>query len=225
MFKQTHNIDNLKKYPISVLAPKGSGAVSVVRPLNNTKSGFSTMERWKDINGLEGRYQISNYGRVKSLQRFVYAPQCGGSRKVKERILRPRISKKGYCTISLNKKDGGFASSVHRLVAVYFIPNPEDKPQVNHKDENPSNNNILNLEWCTRSYNINYGTCKERIGKANKNQLSTSKKTAQYSKKGKLIKIYPSQKEAQRDGFLQTNISACCLGKRKTAGGFIWKNI
>ena len=112
------------------------------------------MEIWKNIVGYEGKYQISNLGRVKSLKdRYGY----------RERILKPSTNKRGYKKVVLVKvgeKRKTFL--VHRLVAEAFIPNPNNYSEVNHKDENPSNNNVDNLEWCTRKYNINYGTAIER---------------------------------------------------------------
>ena len=102
-------------------------------------------EIWKDIKGYEGLYQVSNFGRVKSLHG-------------KEKILKPYHKSTGYIQVILCKNYKTVARMVHRLVAEAFIPNPENKSQVNHKDENPLNNVDSNLEWCSATYNINYGT-------------------------------------------------------------------
>ena len=110
------------------------------------------MEEWRDIKGYEGRYQISSEGRVRSLDRI---GKNGYSYKGK--ILKPRPTKRGYIKANLSGK----IYAVHRLVAQAFIPNPNNYPVVNHKDENPSNNCIENLEWCDVKYNINYGTAKK----------------------------------------------------------------
>ena len=122
------------------------------------------MEVWKDIEGFEGLYQVSNLGRVKSLPRLVPFKQ-GLFRMTSERILRYRVTKQGYATVQLCKPNIQKQELVHRLVARAFIPNPLGLPIINHKDENPLNCNSENLEWCTYKYNSNYGTCREKIGK------------------------------------------------------------
>ena len=107
---------------------------------------------------------------------------------------------------------------VHRLVALAFLPNPDNLPQVNHKDENKTNNMVGNLEWCSKSYNINYGTRNERTAKANWKSIK------QFTKDGFFLKEYPSMKEASRQtGFYKSAISSCCKGKRKSAYGYIWR--
>lgn len=105
-----------------------------------------TDEVWKDIDGYDGLYQVSNMGRVKS---FKWG---------KERILKPYETGNGYLRVELQSKP----FKLHRLVAQAFIPNPDNLPFVNHKDENPKNNMVDNLEWCDNKYNINYGTTQER---------------------------------------------------------------
>ena len=114
------------------------------------------MEIWKDIDGYVGIYQVSNMGNVRSLQREEF--KCRqGYRVRKGRQLKPARDKKGYLMIPLNKDGKRKTRRIHRLVAETFIPNPNNFPQVNHKDENKQNNSVDNLEWCTPSYNINYG--------------------------------------------------------------------
>lgn len=124
------------------------------------------MEIWKDIEGYEGLYQVSNLGRVKSLERRV-ASKCGSYRRVRERILKIVVSA-GYGQVILCKPKNQTRFLVHRLVAKAFVPNPDGLKIVNHKDENPLNCNSENLEWCTYKYNSNYGTCPERVGKHSK---------------------------------------------------------
>ena len=111
------------------------------------------MEIWKDIEGYEGLYQISNKGRVKSL---------GNNKNRKEKILSCKPNNKGYLRVNLYKNGKKKHFSVHRLVAIAFIPNPNNLLEVNHKDENKENNHVKNLEWCTSEYNNNYGTHNER---------------------------------------------------------------
>lgn len=107
---------------------------------------------------------------------------------------------------------------VHRLVALAFIPNPDNLPEVNHKDENKENNCAANLEWCDHSYNNSYGT------KPIKNGISHSKKVEQYSMDGILLKTFNSQTEAAREtNSTQGGISDCCRGKIKSHNGFVWK--
>lgn len=124
-----------------------------------------TQEQWRTIEGYEGLYEVSNMGRVRSLDRI---DKLG--RLKPGRILSPSIDKKGYCKITLFREGVRYYYGVHRLVAQAFLPNPEGLPIINHKDENPSNNRVDNLEWCTYEYNINYGTRNER---AAKNMLQT----------------------------------------------------
>lgn len=107
-------------------------------------------EIWKDIPEYEGLYQVSNLGRIKSLPRK-------GTHTTKERIMNFTKSNKGYFIAVLSKDYKKKSFSVHRLVAQAFIPNPNNLPQVNHKDENKENNNINNLEWCSNWYNTHYG--------------------------------------------------------------------
>lgn len=109
------------------------------------------MEKWKDIIGYEGHYQVSNHGRVCSVKH--------GERK----FLKPNDAKKGYLQVTLYKDGERRSHNIHRLVAVAFVPNPENLPEVNHIDENTYNNSYVNLEWCTAKYNSNYGTRGARI--------------------------------------------------------------
>ena len=101
-------------------------------------------EIWKNIEGYEGKYQVSNLGRVKSM--------IG-----QEKVLHPKKHRNGHLQIGLHKDKKRKTMYIHRLVAQAFIPNPDNLPCVNHKDENPNNNNVDNLEWCTQKYNCNYG--------------------------------------------------------------------
>lgn len=114
-------------------------------------------EIWKDIEGYEGLYQVSNLGRVRSVDRI-----GGRGRRFNGRILKPKVKTGGYLLVNFSKEGKRKMFSVHRLVAQAFIPNPEGLPQINHKDENPSNNRVENLEWCDGKYNCNYGIRNER---------------------------------------------------------------
>ena len=120
---------------------------------------------WKDINGYEGRYQVSNLGEVRSLD-------YNHTKSIK--LLKIGVTKYGYCTVAICGK----RVKVHRLVAQAFIPNPCNLPQVNHKNENKTDNRVSNLEWCDAKYNCNYGTRNLRMG----NSLNGSG-NGMYSKK------------------------------------------
>lgn len=120
-------------------------------------------EIWKDIEGYEGLYQISNLGRVKSLEKYVNTAIKNNTKvKRKEQILK-QYNKNGYLQVTLTHNNKRKYFGVHRLVANAFIPNLNNYPQVNHKDENTLNNCVDNLEWCTAKYNCNYGTRNSRI--------------------------------------------------------------
>ena len=126
-------------------------------------------EVWKDIAGYEGYYQVSNWGRVKSMERLITYTNSKAITShfpVKERIISQKTDRYGYQKVSLKKDKARKLCSVHRLVAQAFIDNPDNLPLVNHKDENRGNNNAMNLEWCTNKYNLNYGNARERMAKA-----------------------------------------------------------
>ena len=165
-------------------------------------------EIWKDIKGYEGYYQVSNLGNIKSLHKRNYGE-----------ILKLPI-KRGYYQAGLRKKGTRKFFQVHRLVAEAFIPNKENLPQVNHKDENKLNNNVENLEWCTVAYNNCYGSRIERV----RNSNPLKKTIIQYSLQGEYLNEYRSLSEAGRK--TKTNISSicmCCKRKYETANNFIWR--
>lgn len=177
-------------------------------------------EIWKDIEGYEGLYQVSNLGRIKSLHRRIEHPHSGFI-TLKERILKPSTDTSGYLFVRLCNNGKSKQLLVHRLVAQTFLENPQKLPEVNHIDECKSNNQISNLEYCDRSYNINYGTATVRAAKTRTNHPSFSKQIL-------CIEtgiIYPSISEAGRlfnSKYAPQNISCCCLGKTKVAYGYHW---
>lgn len=135
--------------------------------------------------------------------------RTGKMRKVKQ-----TKQKDGYLRFGCNGK----MTSVHRFIAECFILNPDNLPCINHKDENKQNNCVENLEWCTHKYNSNYGTAKQRWAE------KQSKKVYQYTKNGELVKEWVSLHEIERVlGFDCRNISACCLGKKKSAYDHLWR--
>lgn len=160
------------------------------------------IEIWKDIEGYEGKYQISSMGRVKALN--YNHSGC-------EKILKEKQEKNGYKRVGLFKDGRQKLYSIHRLVAQAFIPNENECPLVNHIDENKTNNCVNNLEWCDESYNITY---------------SIGKSIMQISLDGELIKIYDSAVIAAKETKIcRACISKCCLKQQKQAGGFYWEFI
>ena len=175
-------------------------------------------ETWKDIEGFEGKYKISNNGDC-----FSY---------FLNRCLKSRITKNsGYLIVNLKINKKQYTYYVHRLVAEAFLEIPEELRhlkgtrylQVNHKDENKLNNNIENLEWCSHSYNINFGTRNKRISEKNTNG-KLSKPILQFTLDGRFVKEWPSVRQAEREGgFNQSHITDCCRGKLKKHKDFIWR--
>lgn len=175
-------------------------------------------EIWKDIKGYEGLYQVSNLGRVKSLERLAKSNN-NNYRIVKEKFLKKYEDKDGYIKVSLNKNAKSKAYAVHRLIAESFISNPNNYPCINHKDENKQNNNLENLEWCTVKYNNSYGTRLQKIKQ--KKQIPIE----QYDLNGNLIKKWNSAKEVyDKLGYNFSMIRKCCNNKIDKAYNYIWKN-
>ena len=177
-------------------------------------------EIWKEIKGYEGLYKVSNIGRVKSLGRWVYYKNKG-KRWQEEKIMKLSLNKRAYQIVGLSK-NGVKLYQVHRLVAEAFIPNPNNLPQVNHKDENKENNVVKNLEYCDAKYNNNYGTRLERIFKKTTNGKCSKVVLQIDTATENVIAEFPSINEVKRQLGL-THISECCKGKRNTAGGYKWQ--
>lgn len=169
-------------------------------------------EEWRDISGYEGRYQVSNLGRVRSLPRKT---KTGFREGV---TLIPVKDGVGYQIVNLSRK----SHKIHRLVAEAFIDNPNDYKCVNHKDENKLNNRADNLEWCTYEQNNNYGTRNKRIS------LNSSRKRRieQLDANGNVITEWESISSASNHyGVTRTTICACCNGRQKTSAGYRWRYV
>lgn len=182
------------------------------------------MEEWKDIVGYEGLYQVSTLGRVKSLAR-----KDPRGHQLKGKYLKPNKDTQGYYRVSLSKDGIVCRKGIHRLVAETFIDNPCDYPQVNHKDEQPTNNQVDNLEWCTAEYNTNYGTRNQRVSEAKKGQPRSENAIELFRhkvmKKVQCVEtgqIFESVKSAEE--FMQTKtIHHALKGRQKTSGGYHWR--
>ena len=162
------------------------------------------IEEWKDIKGYDGLYQVSNLGRVKSFK--------GKS----ERILKPRVKRNDYSTVHLSKNNTSKDVLVHRLVAETFIPNPENKPQVNHIDEDKTNNVVSNIEWMTAKENINHGTRNLRSG------ISNGKRVKVIDIANGEYNYYNSISECGRElNINQSTISNHLNGRSKQTCGYI----
>lgn len=179
-------------------------------------------EIWKDIKGYEGSYQVSNLGRVKGLRREVFKR---GICTLPESIMKQRLSF-GYCRICLTQNGMRGYYFVHRLVADAFIPNPENKPEIDHINTVKNDNRIENLQWATKSENAQNPISVKRkyasrpIGNKNPN----SKIIKQYSIEGQLIKVYHGLREMAREtGYSRFFVNQCCKGKYQKAYGYIWK--
>lgn len=160
------------------------------------------IEIWKDIDGYEGEYQVSNLGRVKS-------------NKSNGHILTPFDNGYGYLTVKLSKHCKVKKHKVHRLVAIAFLDNPNHQTDVNHKDGNKHNNNKSNLEWCSRSHNLRhaYGT-----------GLRKTKKVIQKTIENNVVNEWENMQVAcQRTGANISHVWQCCNGERKTANGYVWE--
>lgn len=167
-------------------------------------------EIWKPIPGYEGRYEVSNIGRIFSI--------------LKNKFLKIDIHQKGYYTVTLSNNKRTIHKGIHYWVALAFIPNPENKPEVHHIDKNPTNNCVENLMWVTRKEHADLHPERYIIISKNVKNGKCSKQIAQYSMNYELIKVWPSSMEIQRQlGFSNSNIIACCKGKLKQFRGFIWR--
>jgi hypothetical protein len=195
---------------------------------------MNTMEQWKDIEGYEGLYQVSNEGRVKSLHREIIYKD-GRKKVLEEKILHNFLSDLGYCHVMLSKDGVPNRYKVHRLVAKAFIPNPMNLPIINHKDECKTNNSVVNLEWCDQNYNIHYGTMIERGREKQLNREDKSKQLDKIDKiTGEVLESFKSASEVERkySQFKATSVSRCCRGGQYLNGkwqtiteykDFMWK--
>jgi hypothetical protein len=177
-------------------------------------------EVWKDVVGYEGRYQVSNFGNVKSLR---YGGRDGAQNLV------PKCNNSGRLWVELIVNGKKKCMLIHRLVATAFLPNPNNYPQVNHIDENPKNNRLENLEWCTGSYNVrsyyaNHPDFFRNRKSTPKRKRRLDKAINQYTLDGDFIKMWPNSREIEiQNNWSAWSIQECCRGNRKKAYGYTWQ--
>lgn len=204
------------------LMPKGFRTLSIGNLKHERQGVFLMQEIWKDIPGYEGKYQISNLGNVMSL----HFKRSATNKK----LLTPVDNNHGYFQVMLRDNGNDNRFRIHRLVAEAFVPNPENKPVVNHIDGNTKNNRADNLEWVTQRENIIHGCQYGKIKPptflgltGSKNPLS--KTILQINPEtNSVVNEFIGMNEASRiTKICVSSICACCKGKVKTAGGYIWK--
>lgn len=167
-------------------------------------------EQWKDIPGFEGWYQASNQGRIRSVNRLINYKKQGCIYLTKGKILSPKTTKTGYLEVVLVKNGVRYNRTVHRLVAITFIDNPNDYPVINHINEIKTDNRVENLEWCTVRQNTEAYTTQRNV-------------VYQYDLQGNLVKVWNSiTRAAESIGTDKTGIQHCCSGKLKTFKNYIW---
>lgn len=166
------------------------------------------MELWRDIKGYEGLYQVSNLGRVRSM---LYG---------KVRILKPEKTRWGYLRVNLYKNGKNIHYSIHKLVWETFNGSVPDDYEINHINEDKTDNRLENLNLLSHCQNLNWGTRNQRVSEKQMNDPERSKHVSRFTLDWILIEEYPSLNECRRNGFNQAHVVDCCNGKRKTHKGF-----
>lgn len=174
-------------------------------------------EIWRDIPGYEGIYIINDRGVIRTLFRE-FKDVWNRNYIVEEKILKPSTDTNGYKQVVLSKNGKRKSFKVHRLVAQTFIPNPNNYPQINHKDENKLNNNVDNLEWCTQLYNCQYGTRSIRCTKHRKHKVKQIKEN-------NVIATYNSMQEAEKETGVKYQNIYLSIKKNQKAGGYRWEYV
>lgn len=183
--------------------------------IKNNSVNYQDLEIWKPVVGYEEYYEVSNFGRVRSLDRWVeHGRHKNGHKALKKgKILNEKDNGHGYRTVHLTVNRITKDYYVHRLVAIAFLDNSDNLPEVNHIDDNPANNCLDNLEWCTAQYNDKYGIHK----------YARNKEVFMFTLDGEYVDHFISCAEAERILGLIGGISSVCNKKRKSAGGYIWR--
>ena len=174
---------------------------------------MKTIEEWRYIKGYEGLYQVSNLGNIKSLSKI-----DGNGVYRKERLLKPILNSHGYYVVMLYKNNKGVQKLVHRLVANAFIPNPNNLPHINHKDEIKTNNHADNLEWCDIAYNNRYGNRSKKVVKA------LGQPVISISLLDNCISFYPSIAIATKKAHINDrDIQNVLKGRKRQHKGVVWR--
>lgn len=177
------------------------------------------MEEWRWIREAPG-YQVSSYGRVRSVRKLADG-------KISVKLIKQSMHRTGYCIVCLSVQGQKHMYRVHRLVAQAFIANPNNKPVVNHKDEVKTHNYVKNLEWATISENTMWGSGRKKSVTNRRTDAKTAPhRVAQFTKDGKLVRVYPSIASALRSlgrNVDDSNLSKACRGERQTFAGYKWR--
>ena len=177
-----------------------------------TARTYDLLEQWRDVKGYEGQYEISSWGNVRAYPTKTWKYT---------RFPKTTKDKDGYARLCLYKKNHRKGFLIHRLIAEAFIPNPDNLPCINHKDENPRNNSVYNLEWCTRAYNNRYGTGPERVSQTLK-RLGLNNRPVICMETGERFKS-ATEAASTLDHGNSSIIIGCCRGRRNTHKGYHWK--
>lgn len=188
------------------------------------------MEKWKDIDGYIGLYQVSNLGNIKSVERF---RTNGKSGYIQQSKILKTGNENGYLFVNLSKMGVVKKFKVHRLVANHFLPNPENKPEIDHINTDKTDNRVENLRWVTHKENMNNPLSKNKQSKSMKGKPSPkgkehkqSKPIIQFTINGKFIRQWDSVMDIEREmGLKHQNICHNALGKSSNCGGFIWRYV
>ena len=178
------------------------------------------VEVWRPVKGFEGRYEVSDQGRVRSVSRWVKT--AFSDRWSEGRVLKQQTLPNGYKSIQLLKDKKYHLTMVHRIVAEAFVPNPYNLPCVNHKDECKTNNSAINLEWCDKKYNTNYGTGKYRKTEGYRRPIE------QLTLEGSHVAFYTSVYDAERKSsgkFSNANLARAAKTETRTAYGYRWRYV
>jgi len=179
---------------------------------------MNTEEQWKKTEGYGGIYEVSTYGRGRTIDRVTV--DCNGmKRKIKKRILGLAINALGYPVMGMYVNGHGGGKTVHRLVAKAFIPNPNNLPCINHVDGDKTNNHVSNLEWCDHSYNMKHA-CDTGLVKS----PGSVKRRVRQLLNGQVVGTFESVSEAARSISINRScVSRCCTGSYPSAGGYQWE--
>lgn len=181
------------------------------------------MEIWKDVKGTDSNYQISNEGRVKSIDRVIQT--SNNSRHYETHMLKPYLNTAGYWMVTIKINGEWKKCRVHRLLAEAWIPNPDNKPCIDHINGNRSDNRIENLRWCTYKENSNFAIAHDRLVESHSNQTNEQlmKTVQQFTLEGELVAEYKSSKEAaDAVGCTRNAITKACRNNEKVKG-YVWK--